>query len=313
MHRLRSVIGPLLSIAILLLAIGAIRSLIIDVTLDQVVSALLDISPFLVCVAVFFTAVVCVILAFYDVLAFVYLGMKVPIRNILLGSFVSNVIGFNTGLALFTGGSVRWRMYGKDGVTAKQVVKISIFGTVNFILLLLLMSGVALQLNAGNVLQDAGIPMAATRLLGALLVAIVLSYLLTSVLWHGRLVPIHRWHVRVPDVPIAFAQVILTGLEVTCIAAVLYALLPPTSLSFLSFLGLFAIAQFTGYMSQLPGGLLGFDATIAFLLRGTLPSGSVFASLIAFRVIYSLLPLLVALVIFFAHEARKAHRKIWQR
>lgn len=273
-------------------------------------AALLSIPPLRIGLAVAFTAVVCIILAFYDVLAFAYLRMRVPVRHILLGSFVSNVIGFNAGFALFTGGGVRWRMYGGHGITAADVVRISIVGTVNFILLLLFMSGVALQLDAADVLLRIGIPLAATRILGALFIAVVLSYLLTSLVWHGKHIPIHRWHVRVPEVPIAFAQVILTGLEVTCIAAVLYALLPPSSIGFLSFLGLFAIAQFMGYMSQLPGGLLGFDATIAFLLRDALPAGSVFASLLAFRVIYSLLPFLVALAIFFVHEAKKAHKKL---
>ena len=76
---------------------------------------------------------------------------------------------------------------------------------------------------------------------------------------------------------------------------VLYVLLPAArSLSFPAVLGIFLLGQLAGLASQVPGGLGVFETVVLFLLSPTLPASAIIGSLLAYRGIYYLVPLLIA-------------------
>ena len=77
--------------------------------------------------AVLCTAASYGLLGFYDVLALRYLGKFVPYGRTLFTSFIAYAFGHNFGIAAFTGGAVRYRLYYSAGLSAADVATVSAF------------------------------------------------------------------------------------------------------------------------------------------------------------------------------------------
>src|SRR6185295_14745392 len=86
-------------------------------------------------------------------------------------------------------------------------------------------------------------------------------------------------------------------------ATVLYILLPDTlPTGFVQFLGAFLLAQIAGVASNVPGGLGVFEAIIVLFLAPYYSASAILGALIAFRGIYYLLPLVLAILLLATHE-----------
>jgi uncharacterized membrane protein YbhN (UPF0104 family) len=103
--------------------------------------------------------------------------------------------------------------------------------------------------------------------------------------------------------PLSLSQIGLSTLDWCLVGSVCYVLLPASSaLSYPAFLGIFVLAQVIGLISHVPGGIGIFDTVMLLLLSPALPVSAVAAPLLAYRGIYYVLPLMVAAVLFAAHE-----------
>src|ERR1700683_4634530 len=67
---------------------------------------------------------------YYDVLALRYSGKPVPYGLALFTSFIAYAFGHNFGIAAFTGGAVRYRLYSSAGLNAADVATVAGFCTV---------------------------------------------------------------------------------------------------------------------------------------------------------------------------------------
>ena len=107
------------------------------------------------------------------------------------------------------------------------------------------------------------------------------------------------------------AQVATSCLDWIIAAAVLYILLPDSlPLTFGRFLGIFLLAQIAGVASNVPGGIGIFEAIILVFLAPFFSASAILGALVAFRVIYYLLPLLVAIAAAGdARDRREARRR----
>ena len=75
----------------------------------------------------------------------------------------------------------------------------------------------------------------------------------------------------------------------------LYTLLPiNTTFTYHSFLSVYLLGMTAGVVSNVPGGLGVFESVVLLLLSPQIPSAQVLSSLLAYRVVYYLLPLGVA-------------------
>lgn len=85
-------------------------------------------------------------------------------------------------------------------------------------------------------------------------------------------------------------------------------LLPPTAaLSFWGFLGIFLLAQLTGIVSNVPGGIGVFETVMILMLSPPIASNKLLGALLAYRAVYYLIPLFLGIVLFAGHEF-KQHR-----
>src|SRR5262249_25789358 len=76
---------------------------------------------------IFLTACNYALLSLYDWLALRYAGQHIPLRKVLLAASVSYAISNNTGHALISGTSVRYRFYSAWGVPGWDIVRVSAF------------------------------------------------------------------------------------------------------------------------------------------------------------------------------------------
>ena len=113
-----------------------------------------------------------------------------------------------------------------------------------------------------------------------------------------------------PSPRLAIAQLVLSCAEWILFASVLYVLLPPSELSFLTFLGAFLASILLGLVSHVPAGLGVFEGMMVLLLHPYLGSQQLIPAFVVFRAVYYLCPFVLALVLL---RRRRAWTADFQR
>src|SRR4029077_8254272 len=150
-------------------------------------------------------------------------------------------------------------------------------------------------------------------LVGTLLLAAVCAYALWVSLARGKL-EIRGWALRAPGPRIGLAQMALGVLDISLACAVLWSLLPSTShVHYITFLGVYAAAVIAGIISHVPGGVGVFEAVILLTLPGV-PTDALLGSLLAYRAVYYLVPLVFGTLLFGSKELSAQRGRIaWAR
>ena len=115
---------------------------------------------------------------------------------------------------------------------------------------------------------------------------------------------------EMPSFPMALAQVIIGAADILLASLVLYfSMTPFLDISFDVFIGVFIIAQVLGVYSQVPGGLGVFEGLFLYIIPGDADPALLFGALIAYRIIYYLLPLVFSSVLLFSYEGYLGYRR----
>ena len=253
--------------------------------------------------AVLLTAVSYWLLGFYDVLALRYLGRQVPYVRTVFTSFIAYSFGHNFGIAAFTGAAVRYRLYSSVGLSAADVATIAGFCAVTTAIGLGLLAGVSFVTSPYEAAHALHLHYNFVFGLGTLLIMLVVCYALWSLLGPQR-TDLMGWALRTPSPGVALPQILLALVDLSVAAMVLYLLLPATSgVSVLAFAGAYSIAMSAAVASHVPGGIGVFESLLVLALPA-IPADQLLGSLLAWRAIYYLLPLLVAALLFGGQELR---------
>jgi phosphatidylglycerol lysyltransferase len=245
--------------------------------------------------AVLLTALSYLVLTCYDFLALRYVRRKLRAREVLFASFTAFAFSNSIGVALLSGGSVRYRMYSALGLRAVEIGEIVVFCTLSYALGVCLDAGLMLVIvpAMAGVLH---VPRSLALLIGAALVAVPTLYLAATLI-RRRPIRLGRYHLRLPSVRIGVAQIALASIDQVLAGAVLYALLAPGQhIAFVDFLGVYLVAAPASVLSLVPGGL-GVLETLIVLLLAQAPKGAILGTLVAYRFIYFLLPLALAMAL----------------
>lgn len=200
------------------------------------------------------------ILTFYDVLAMRYIKKSLPHRNVALASFMSYVFSYNIGLSLFGSSTIRYRFYASWKLDGNDIARIIAFCVTTFWIGLATMGGISLALTPTSLsmFPKFGIW---TNLLGVAMVLMVVLYCVAC-FRNRQTLHFKAFSIGFPPPRIALQQILVSSLDWVLAACVLYVLLPLGRPSFLSFLGIFVIAQLAGATSHIPGALGVFDSLI---------------------------------------------------
>jgi phosphatidylglycerol lysyltransferase len=302
----RSEIVPALTLLLFGLALWALDRVLHDYPHRDIIGALQAIPFSLILVAALISALGYLALIGYDFVAFRFIGLALPLHQMLLPSFVSFAVSNSAPASLVTAGGVRYRMYRPLGLTAAGAVAVAGLNVVTYALGLATLTGVALLLSPQETASPAlSLP---GRALGALLLAGVAAYLLMVRLGRGPLRLLGRT-LRLPSFPIVMAQLAVSTADWLLSSAPLYILLSGvTAVPYFAFLTGFLVAQFAALFLPIPGGVGVFEAVVLLLRPSGVPAPLTLAALLLYRVVYYLLPLAAAGMLL----AIRAVERIWR-
>jgi uncharacterized membrane protein YbhN (UPF0104 family) len=295
-------IGMLLSIAIITIAVVVLFHMLRDIEPDEVVAAIKATETRHIAAAALFVACGYFTLTFYDLFALRTIGRKeIPYRIAALTGFTSYSIGHNIGATVFTGGAVRYRIYSAYGLDAVEVAKICFIAGLTFWL------GNATVLGLGVIYhpQAAGpidqLPPWLNRTIGVGMLVVLVSYV--SWVWSApREIGQGEWKVALPSGPSTLLQIFIGIVDLVCCSLAMYMLLPQEpNIGFVTIAVVFVSATLLGFASHAPGGLGVFDAAMLVALW-QFDKEALLAGLLLFRVLYYIVPFVIALLILGARE-----------
>ncbi|TFF42823.1 bifunctional lysylphosphatidylglycerol flippase/synthetase MprF [Pseudomonas sp. RIT623] len=312
LSRYRQPLGLALTLLLFALGLVACRHLLSELDIYALHDAMLSVPSQSLLGAFLATLLGFVILLGYEWSASRYAAVRLPPRTLLLGGFSAFAIGNAIGLSMLSGGSVRYRLYARQGLGAAEVARMTVFASLSL--------GCALPpLAALATLSDLPAAASALRLPPILLGSIAAAVLLVTValvigLYRRRLpeqpladsllVQFGRRTLRLPGARLSALQLLITALDVAAAATVLYLLLPEAP-PFGAFVLVYLLALAAGVLSHVPGGVGVFEAILLAAFANQLGAAPLAAALLLYRLIYVVLPLLVACVLLLANEARR--------
>ncbi len=270
--------------------------------LHDILGQLKAIPGFRLLLALVLTSASYVIMTGYDALALKYIQHSLSYGKIALASFTGYAFSNNIGLSMVAGGSVRYRLYSSWGLSVLEITKVVAFCTLSLWIGFFTLGGIVFVLEPMAIPEALHLPFVSARPLGVLFLALVWIYLFL-ILFRKRPLKFLDWEFTLPPPRLVISQLAVALLDWALAGMVLYVLLARSfSLSWSGFLGVFLLAQLAGLVSQLPGGLGVFETVVVLLLSPKIPTSQVLGSLLAYRGIYYILPLLTAVLLLGAQE-----------
>jgi glycosyltransferase 2 family protein len=245
----------------------------------------------------------------FDFLALRYVGQRLPYPKVALASFCSLSLGHNIGFAALSSGAIRYRFYSRWGVRAGDIAKIILFCGMTVGLGLAILGALALLLRSDLAAEMTGLSQGALIGIGVAALAAVALYVLLAA--HVRKpLRIRHWSIEMPPLRLALAQIVIGPINFACVAACLYhALAALADVSYLAVAAVYVTANVTALMSHVPGGLGVIETVVLYLV----PGAKVIGALVAFRVIYYLVPLTIGGPLFGLSELLLKERKLARR
>jgi phosphatidylglycerol lysyltransferase len=294
--------GPAIGLVLFATALWVLHGELRHYSYHQVLRQFHSLPADRVALALLLTTASFALLTGYDTLGLIYARHRLAYRRTALASFVGYAFSNAVGYSLVSGGSVRLRLYSGWGLTAFAITKVIAFCGVTFWIGFLTLAGAVFTIEPVVVPAALHLPFGSARPLGLLFLLVVAILVVISFV---RREPIR---LRGLEFPVPAPRLVAGQLAVSCldwlsVGAILYLLLPAGgTVSYPGFLGIFLLAQILGIVSQVPGGLGVFETVILVMLAPHIPAAAVLGSLLAFRVVYYVVPLTAAALVLGAHE-----------
>lgn len=291
-----------LTIAFFVLLIVLFTLLARRIDWSEVVQTLGDFKVRTLVIASALTLCSFLVYASFDLIGRTYIRQNLVWKQILPVGIIS--YAFNLNLSAWVGGiAMRYRLYSRLGVSTSNIAKILGLSLATNWFGYMAIAGVIFS--SGLVTMPPGWKVSTTALqgIGALLVLASLGYLLACQFSKKRAWTVRGMEINLPSVRMACLQLLLGALNWSLMAAVIFTLLP-AKLDYPLVLGVLLISAIAGVLTHIPAGLGVLEAVFIALLQHEASRGSLLAGLIAYRAIYFIVPLLIALVMYLGVEAK---------
>ena len=298
-HRL----GIVLGVSITAIALYVLYKLLRGIDPHEVVEAIRATDTLNIVVAALFVAAGYLTLTCYDYFALQTIGRtEVPYRVAAIAGFCSYSIGHNVGFTVFSGGTVRYRIYSTvSGLSAVEVAKICFIAGLTFWLGNIAVLGIGFIVHPEAAAAVDRLPPALNYGFGIALLALLTAY----VIWVNmaeRTFGRGGWSVTLPGGRLTLVQISIGAVDLACCAAAMYMLMPAEpAIDFASLAVIFIAATLLGFASHTPGGIGVFDATMLLALS-QLNREELVGALLLFRLLYYIAPFVLALAIMAYRE-----------
>ena len=254
-------------------------------------------------------------LSLYDFLALRYIGARVSWWKWMLAGMLGFAISNNAGHAVVSGGAIRYRLYTRWRISGGDIVKMLTFSGITFFLGFSAIVIVGYFLVPSEILERSVGASVGINTLFFICMAAVIAYLTATLFLKRKNIKVGKIKFDIPTTKTALLQIFLGAADSVLAGMVLYfCLLPFVHMPFGTYIGLFVIAQATGVFSQVPGGIGVFESIFLLALPDTVDKADIFGALLAYRIIYYVLPLIGAGGLFFIYENwLRTRMKKWMR
>jgi len=293
-----------IALVIALLLAHTLQGLLIEFSYQELVDAIRSTPGTALALAVLATLISFLALTGYDHSSMRYVGANVSYPVAAQTAFIAYALSNTIGLGVLTGGAVRMRLYGAAGVEAGTISRAIAFNAAAFILGISVVGAGALLRGAQSVAPVLHLPTLLLQVVASLILLAAATLLVLCRDGNERRL-FGRIRIRLPSVSLALQQLLFSAIDIAATAAVLWFLLPAGTIGFPAFVGFFAIAIVLGVLSHVPGGLGVFEAIMLVALRDHVPTEALAAALVLYRLIYYVLPLLLALGLLVILEVRR--------
>ncbi len=308
----RQPIGLAVTLLLFAIALIACRHLLSELDLYALHDSILNVPKPALLGAVAATVVGFIILLGYEWSASRYARVTLAPRTLALGGFTAYAIGNAIGLSMLSGGSVRYRLYARHGLGASEVAHMTLFASLSLGCALPPLAALATLSNLPAASAALGF---SQTLLGTVAAAVLVLFAALAIGIYRRrlpeqpypdnlLVKAGRRTLRLPGRRLTLLQLIITALDVAAAATVLYLLLPEAP-PFGAFLLVYLLALAAGVLSHVPGGVGVFEAILLAAFADKLGAAPLAAALLLYRLIYVVLPLLVACLLLLINEGQR--------
>lgn len=293
-QRPATVVLPLL--ALLFTASIAAPKLLASLKGGQVFAIVAGISHGKIAAALALTAISHALLGVQEVLGLRSLGHRIQWQTAARGAFTSYALSHNLGLAPVTGGSARLHIYTRNGIPAADVARLIVVTGCAFWAGILMIAAIAMVL-LHQPLLIAGLPLGTwpARLVGGLIL-MTIAGLALLVMVPTRAEP--NWlrrTISLQNVSVVPAMIAIAAIDLCCAASALSVLIPGIGWANPTLTLVYALALVATLITHVPGGVGVFEGV---LLAGLPVHGPILlAALLAYRVIYYLIPLAVAICV----------------
>lgn len=301
-----------IALLIFVMAIRALIDLTRTISWADIVTAMSQIPNTHLVLAFLVVAFGYIVLTLYDTIALMQLGRDKLIRypKAALISFTAYAISHTIGMNLLTAGGIRYRHYNRYGLSNNEIANIVWLVSMAFTFGVSTLIGISLMTHPEITLRLLG---ALDRSLGifdnALYIrgvgAVLLAVIVGTIVYAGRTgkqARIGSWRFVLPPARVILQQIFLAFLDLSTVALVLYLLLP-TEVSVSYWVTFSALIQSLalGILSHVPGGLGVFEVTMISALP-QVDKTQMLAVLLVFRLLYYIVPFLVALGLLLGYE-----------
>ena len=292
--------GYLISVTLFVLAIVVIHHKLKQYHYHDIANQIQQTPLSFLFLAVILTFLNYLVLTGYDALALHYIQARLKYRQIAIASFIGYAFSMNT--TIIGGSAARYRIYSSLGVSAANVARLVIFCAVTFGLGFFAIGAFSFLLHPQHIPEVVHLPFLSVRPLGVVFFALVSAYFIL-IFFRKKPLKIKGWEFETPGSALSIGQILISSLDWALAAGVLYVLMPQgIGLTYSKFLGIYLLAQIAGLLSYVPGGLGVFETIILLLMSDFGEPAAFMGSLLLYRAIYYLLPLIVASILLGLNE-----------
>ncbi len=263
------------------------------------------------CLASFFGYVA---LSSYDFLALKYIKKKLAAWKWIFVGFIGFSVSNNAGHAIVSGGAIRYRLYTRWRFHGTDIIKMITFSGFTYLVACFFLIILGYLMTPDHAFGDGSVSRLTTSITALISLIGLLLYFWASVYYKKPFI-IKGVELNMPSFRMALAQVVIGGFDIVMASLVLYFTLTAfVEIPFITFIGVFIIAQVLGVFSQVPGGLGVFETLFMYIIPGEHNQAMLFGALIAYRIIYYLLPLVISAVALLSYEIalniqKKPHKR----
>lgn len=238
----------------------------------------------------------------YDVIGRRYTHHSLAVPKVLSIAFVCYAFTLNLG-AWAGAFALRFRLYSRLGLDTPTITKIFTLNIITNWSGYMLLAGIIFTCGLVDVPPQWKLGQGGLRIIGVILLIIPFAYLFACKYARRRTWRFWGHKVYLPALPLALIQVLLAVANWSLMALTLFVLFD-LKVSYPLILGGLLMSSIAGAITHIPAGLGVLETIFVALLQHKFSQGVILAALIGYRVVYYLVPLSIAVVIYLLLESR---------